>query len=218
MSNQSGIINKTAYKLWRVPAILLSYLFHPVFVPVYFMLFLLYVHPIHFLGYTSRERLLILLQAVSMFSFFPLITVGLLKALGFISSIQLREQKDRIIPLVASGIWYFWIWYVWKNMPGHAVVAIQYALGIWLSSIAALMLNTRFKISLHTLALGVTLCLLVQMALRESLYYGSWLSIALLITGLVSSARLYLDAHRPREIYWGLFIGALSVFIAGYFV
>ena len=162
MSNQSGIINKTAYKLWRVPAILLSYLFHPVFVPVYFMLFLLYVHPIHFLGYTSRERLLILLQAVSMFSFFPLVTVGLLKALGFISSIQLREQKDRIIPLVASGIWYFWIWYVWKNMPGHAVVAIQYALGIWLSSIAALMLNTRFKISLHTLALGVTLCILLR--------------------------------------------------------
>lgn len=72
MSNQSGIINKTAYKLWRVPAILLSYLFHPVFVPVYFMLFLLYVHPIHFLGYTSRERLLILLQAVSMFSFFSI--------------------------------------------------------------------------------------------------------------------------------------------------
>lgn len=205
MSNQSGIINKTAYKLWRVPAILLSYLFHPVFVPVYFMLFLLYVHPIHFLGYTSRERLLILLQAVSMFSFFPLITVGLLKALGFISSIQLREQKDRIIPLVASGIWYFWIWYVWKNMPGHAVVAIQYALGIWLSSIAALMLNTRFKISLHTLALGVTLCLLVQMALRESLYYGSWLSIALLITGLVSSAGYTLTHTAPAK-FTGVFL------------
>jgi len=162
--------------------------------------------------------LLILLQAISMFSFFPLVTVGLLKALGFISSIQLREQKDRIIPLVASGIWYFWIWYVWKNMPEHPVVSVQYALGIWLSSIAALLLNTRFKISLHALALGVTLCLLLQMAVLENLYYGMWISVALLITGMVSSARLYLDSHRPGEVYGGLFVGALSVFIAGYFV
>lgn len=218
MINQSVTIKKTAFKLSSVSAILLSYLFHPVFVPVYFMLFLLYVHPIHFLGYTSRERLLILLQSISMFSFFPLITVGLLKALGFISSIQLRDQKDRIIPLVASGIWYFWIWYVWKNIPGYPQVIIQYALGIWLSSIAALMLNTQFKISLHTLALGVTLCLLIQMALSENLYFGAWLSVAILITGLVASARLYLNSHRPPEIYWGLLVGALSVFIAGYFV
>jgi len=69
-------------------------------------------------------------------------------------------------------------------------LTIQYALGIWISSVAALMLNTRFKISLHALALGVTLCLLVQMAVHENLYYGTWLSVAILITGLVSSARL----------------------------
>ncbi|MBM3413045.1 MAG: hypothetical protein FJY19_06675 [Bacteroidetes bacterium] len=218
MHNQPIKTDQTSSKIWKALASLLSYLFHPVFVPVYFILFLLYVHPIHFLGYTSQERLLILLQAISMFSFFPLVTVGLLKALGFISSIQLREQKDRIIPLVASGIWYFWIWYVWKNMPGHPAVAVQYALGIWLSSVAALLLNTRFKISLHTLGLGVTLCLLLQMAVLENLYYGMWISVALLITGLVSSARLYLNSHRPGEVYWGLLVGALSVFIAGVFV
>ncbi len=218
MNNQSVTVLHTDSKIWKALATLLSYLFHPVFVPIYFMLFLLYVHPIQFLGYSDRARLLILLQSFSMFSFFPLVTVGLLKALGFISSIQLNEQKDRIIPLVASGIWYFWIWYVWKNMPGHPLVTIQYALGIWISSVAALMLNTRFKISLHALALGVTLCLLVQMAVHENLYYGTWLSVAILITGLVSSARLYLNSHRPWEVYWGLFVGALSVFIAGFFV
>ena len=95
----------------------LSFVFHPVFIPVFFILFLLYVHPIHFLGYTDQQKKIVLLQAIALFTFFPLVTVALLKALGFISSIQLKEQKDRIIPLVASGIWYFWIWYVWKNLP-----------------------------------------------------------------------------------------------------
>ena len=51
MSNQSDTLLRADSKIWKVFATLLSYLFHPVFVPVYFMLFLLYVHPIQFLGY-----------------------------------------------------------------------------------------------------------------------------------------------------------------------
>lgn len=196
----------------------LSFVFHPVFIPVFFILFLLYVHPIHFLGYTDQQKKIVLLQAIALFTFFPLVTVALLKALGFISSIQLKEQKDRIIPLVASGIWYFWIWYVWKNLPGQPSVTIHYALGVWLSSVAALMLNTKFKISLHAIALGTTLGMLLWMVFHERLFFGVWLSVALLITGLVSSARLLVGEHRPAEVYWGLLTGGLSVVLAAYFV
>lgn len=199
-------------------ASLLSFLFHPVFIPVYFLLFLLYVHPIHFLGYTGPQKKIVLLQSIALFTFFPLVTVALLKALGFISSIQLKEQKDRIIPLVASGIWYFWIWYVWKNIPGQPSVTIHYALGVWLSSVAALMLNTKFKISLHAIALGTTLCMLLWMAFHEQLFFGLWLSVAILIMGTVCSARLLVGEHRPSEVYWGLLTGALSLLLAGLFV
>ena len=196
----------------------LSFVFHPIFIPVFFILFLLYVHPIHFLGYTDQQKKIVLLQSIALFTFFPLVTVALLKALGFISSIQLKEQKDRIIPLVASGIWYFWIWYVWKNLPGQPPITIHYALGVWLSSVAALMLNTKFKISLHAIALGTTLGMLLWMVFHERLFFGVWLSAALLITGLVSSARLLVGEHRPAEVYWGLLTGSLSVVLAAFFV
>jgi hypothetical protein len=199
-------------------ASLLSFVFHPVFVPVLFVSFLLYVHPVHFLGYAGPEKKIVLLQSIALFTFFPLVTVALLKALGFISSIHLKEQKDRIIPLVASGIWYFWIWYVWNNIPGQPSVTIHYALGVWLSSVAALMLNTKFKISLHAIALGTTLCMLLWMAFYERLFFGVWLSVALLITGAVCSARLLVGEHRPSEVYWGLLTGALSLFLASLFV
>jgi hypothetical protein len=202
---------------WRWGAHLLSILFHPVFVPVYFMYFLLFQHPNQYLGFDFAHKAVILVQAVAMFTFFPLVTVGLLKALGFIKSIQLHDQKDRIIPLVASGIWYFWIWYVWRNLPDQPVAAIQLALGVWITSVAALMLNTRLKISLHALSLGATLALLLSLSIKESLHYGAWLSIAFIITGAVSSSRLLVSDHRPSEVYWGLLTGALSMLVAGVF-
>lgn len=202
---------------WRWGAHFLSIVFHPVFVPVYFMYFLLFQHPNQYLGFDLAQKIIILLQSVAMFTFFPLVTVGLLKALGFINSIQLHDQKDRIIPLVASGVWYFWIWYVWRNLPDQPVAAIQLALGVWITSVAALMLNTRMKISLHALSLGATLALLLSLSIKENLHYGVWLSIAFIITGAVSSSRLLVSDHRPSEVYWGLFTGALAMLLAGVF-
>ena len=35
--------------------------------------------------------------------FFPVITVALIKAVGFIDSIQMRTMKERIIPLIPVG-------------------------------------------------------------------------------------------------------------------
>jgi nitrate reductase NapE component len=91
-----------------------SYLFHPVFVPLYIIFFLLYIHPSAFSGFSEQEKkqtvLIILLNLV----LFPLITVLLLKAVGFIDSLYLRTQKDRIIPYIASGIFFFWGYTVFK--------------------------------------------------------------------------------------------------------
>lgn len=83
-----------------------SYLFHPVFIPIYVTFFLLYIHPSAFSGFSEMEKrqtvLIVLLNLV----FFPLVSVLLLKAVGFIDSLFLRTQKDRIIPYIASGIFF----------------------------------------------------------------------------------------------------------------
>lgn len=217
MSNLSDHQSYMSPWPYRWAAQFLSYVFHPVFVPVYFIAFLLYEHPTQYLGFSDLQKLFVLAQSFLMFTFFPLVTVGLLKALGFIRSFQMQERKDRIIPLVSSGIWYFWIWYVWHNLPDQSPVAIQFALGVWISSVAALMLNTQMKISLHAMALGVVLALVLSLSLQEDLFYGSWLISSLLITGAVCSARLVISDHRPKEIYWGFFAGAFSVLVAGLF-
>ncbi len=204
----------------RILANIISYVFHPVFVPLYIICFLLYLHPYLFAGYNSRNKILVLAQSFMMLTFFPLITVVLLKALKFIDSIHLHTQKDRVIPFIACMTWYFWLWYVWNNMGKSGdnadlpPEAVQLALGIFISTIIGLMANIKFKISLHAISMGLMLTFFVGMALNQDLNYGIYISIAIIIAGMVCSSRFILSDHTNLEVYGGLVVGAVSMLIA----
>lgn len=194
-----------------------SYLFHPVFVPVMLVFFMVFIHPYLFAGASGTQKILVLVQAAAMCTFFPLVTVLLLKALDFISSIQLTNQKDRIIPLVACGIWYFWLWYVWRNQPDYPQAAVQFALATWISASLALMANIRMKISLHAIAAGVMLTFIILLALVQDLSFGIYISVALLVTGIICTSRFIVSDHTAAEVYGGLALGALSMILANQF-
>lgn len=198
----------------RAIAHFFSYLFHPVFVPVYLVVFMIYIHPYLFAGFSPFDKVRNVVMAFLMYTFFPLVTVLLLKALKFIESIQLHTQKDRVIPLVACGIWYFWIWNVWRNLPDYPAEAVQFTLAVWISSFLALMANIVMKVSLHSMAMGVMLGFISLLAFSQDLHFGVYLSVALLIAGLVCTARFIVSDHSQREVYAGLAAGILSVIIA----
>lgn len=200
----------------RFIAKFISYIFHPVFVPLYIVIFMVYVHPWIFAGFSEVDKSRTVIMSALMYTFFPIVTVLLLKALKFINTFNLVTQKDRIIPLVACGIWYFWIWYVWKNLPEYPASAIKLALAIWISASLGLMANIIMKVSLHAISMGVMLTFIFFLAFTQSLNFGFYLSIALLITGLVCSSRFIASDHEPKEIYGGLVVGAVSMLVAGW--
>jgi hypothetical protein len=208
----------------RVAATVISYLFHPVFVPLYIVLFMVYGHPYFFAGLGAWDKTRIVLMAVLMFTFFPLVTVFLLKALDFINSVYLHTKKDRIIPLIACGVWYFWITYIWWNsnkmddqlsLPKEAV---QLALATFISSWLALMINIKIKVSLHAISMGVLVAFMLSIGLSQPLHLGSYISLALLIAGLVCSSRFIVSDHTQQEVYGGFIAGTLSVLVAGWLV
>ncbi len=204
----------------RAAATVISYIFHPVFVPVYLVLFMVFVHPYLFVGLAAFDKIRVLLMALLMYSFFPVVTVLLLKALKFIQTFQLKTQKDRVIPLVACGIWYFWICYVWWNsnkMDSSFLIpkeAVRLSLGIFLASWVGLMLNIKMKVSLHAISMGLAVTFIFLLAFSGSLQFGIYISIALLVAGLVCSSRFMISDHRPAEIYVGLIAGAASMMAA----
>src|SRR4051812_5828870 len=71
----------------RFAAKVISYVFHPLFVPVYIALFLVNVQPYFFDLATPGRKLLTILRFVVMYSFFPLVSVLLAKGLGFLDSV-----------------------------------------------------------------------------------------------------------------------------------
>jgi hypothetical protein len=195
-----------------------SYLFHPVFIPLYTMAFLLFIHPSMFTGFPVQKKVLIFIQAFLPYFFFPVVVLLLLKALKFVNSIQLRTQKDRIIPLIACMTFYFWIWYVWKNLPERPPVAlVVFGLSVFVSSIFALMANIRMKISLHAISIGVMLGFLGYLALTSDISFTVYMMAGLLIGGITCTSRLIVSDHSATEVYLGLVAGILSVLIAVFF-
>lgn len=200
--------------LLRMLAEFFSYLFHPVFIPVYIVLFMVFVHPYLFAGFSPFDKFRTVVMAFVMYTFFPVVTVLLLRALKFVQSFSLDSQKDRIIPLVACGIWYFWIWYVWRNLPDYPAVAVQLTLAIWISASLGLLVNIIMKVSLHTIAMGVMLAFIFLLGFTQGLNFGIYTSIALFIAGLVGTSRFIVSDHTIKEVYSGYATGIISMLIA----
>ncbi len=198
------------------PAVLLSYLFHPVFVPLYATLFLVYVHPAYFSGFSDASRFRTILIVGQNAVFYPLFCIVLLKGVGFIDSIYLRTQKDRIIPYIACGIFFFWTFLLFKQQAAYPRIMSSFFLGVFLSSSAALIANIYFKISLHAIALGGWLGLFLVIA-RSNTMLMTWpMAAVVLICGLVCTARLALGHHNAKDVYAGLFLGLLMQYVAAY--
>jgi hypothetical protein len=160
-------------------------------------------------------------RAISVFmltAFFPAFTVFLLKQLKFVGSVMLDTQKDRIIPYVASMFFYFWVFYVSKNLTDSSPLFVKLLLGVFISSIISLMANIYFKISMHGMAMGVMLTFFVIVALQGNMDMGVYLTLAIIVAGLVCSARLLVSDHYPFEIYAGLVLGIISQVMGNLFV
>ena len=117
---------------------LVSFIFHPLFIPSYITAFLIYSDPYAFAGMSEKGKMFKLISVVFSTAFLPLFSVALMKQLGFINSIFLRSQKDRIIPYIVCMIFYFWAWYVSKNLHDSASLTAM-LLAVFLSCIAGMM-------------------------------------------------------------------------------
>lgn len=196
---------------------LISYLLHPLFIPALVTVFLLWWHPYAFTGTHQGEKLRILMSVIVNTTMFPAVVVALLKQLGFIESIKLENQKDRIIPIIASMTFYFWAFYVSKNIPGISPLLTHFLLGTFLSSILTLLMNIRMKISLHAIAAGGLATFLLIHSLDGTRSMGLFLSIGLGLSALMLMARLWSSDHTQKEIYLGWICGSLSLILAFFF-
>jgi hypothetical protein len=201
----------------RFLAHLVSYLFHPLFISSYVMAFLIFFHPYAFNGFDERTKVLRMLNIVLCNVLFPAFSVFLLWRLKFIHSIFLRTQKDRIIPYIIAMIFYWWTWILYKNWTEVPTEVVHFLLGSFLALCAAFICNIYFKISMHTTAAGGALMFFFLFSFSDEYASGLYLSLVVLGAGVVCTSRLIVSDHTRWDVWSGLFIGALSQYVAWMF-
>ncbi len=204
--------------LLRALGKIVSYIFHPLFIPVYVSAYLIYIHPYLFATLDEKHQNLRFLSVVVITAFFPALTVFLLWRLGFSTSIYLRTQKERIVPYISSIIYFFWAFYVSKNLPGSPAEMTFFFLGIFLTMSLAVMANNYYKISMHAMAAGGAAAFMVLLGLVNSQTSGLAIAIAVFVAGLVCTSRLLVSDHSPYDVYWGLILGVICQMVACFFI
>jgi len=201
----------------RVVARVISYVFHPLFIPVYLCWLIVKTQSYLFGSFTDWEKTIFVTRFGVMYIFFPLVSVLLMKALKFISSIQLKTQRDRIIPYVVCMIYYWWMWYVLHNQPEYPNEFVQLSLAIFLASIGGLIANISMKVSMHAIAAGIMVTFVMLLGLSQDVNFGIYMSGSIFLAGAICTARFVDSDHTSKEIYVGLFIGIGALLLAGQF-
>jgi len=191
-----------------------SFVFHPLFIPVYITLFLLYVHPLLFAGYSDLMKIRLSATIFVNLTFLPAITVFLCWRLKFINSIYMDTQKERFIPLAASMIFYFWGWYVLRMNTSVPEMFREFLLGSFITIIGGWLANIAFKVSLHALAIGGLFCFMLLLMFNAEGGSAKYFAVGTALAGVVCSSRLIVSSHRPFEVYAGFLIGAISQVLA----
>jgi hypothetical protein len=210
------------YGPWSVVSLsahFFSYVFHPLFVPLYVVSFLVFYHPSAFAGFTSYEKYRLILATLVNTVFFPALAILLMKGLRFIKSVFLRTQQDRIGPYLSSMIFYFnMAWTFFKMDPQLDLILPSFMTGVFLTTVVGLISNIYFKISMHAMGMGGVLGLFCIIMLYNSMWMWWPMAIAVLVTGITLSSRLIVSDHSQKEIYWGLFFGILCQLAAAIFI
>ena len=197
---------------------IISYVFHPIFISAYVIGFLIFFHPYAFAGLDPTQKVYRFLTIFVFNSLFPLFSVFLLWRLQLgVQSMHLRTMKERIIPYTIAMIFYWWTWHVYANLPDIPPVAIHFLLGAFLAVCGAWIFNIYFKISMHAIAVGGLAMFFFLFSFRDAYASGLYLSVALLITGAVCTARLVNSEHSAFEVWAGLLVGLLVQWIGWQF-
>jgi hypothetical protein len=197
-------------KIVRLMATIVSYVCHPIFLPTVMSLVLYKLMPVSFKGIPDQILKFRLASIILVTLFFPLLSVLLMKALGFVESIYLRTSKDRIIPLIASMTFYFWAYQVFSHFPDTPVSLKVLLLGCFWGMILLFMASIFFKVSMHTTAAGGMLGLMIMLLYLSPVNMMAPFFASLIIAGIIGTARLVLHEHTPAEIWMGYIIGLVA--------
>ena len=193
-----------------------SYVFHPLFIPIGGTLSYFVVTPrINSLAMQSGNILPIFILTIII----PIILFLILKNLGLVSSIFAPDFGERKYPLYFSMIIYLMILY--KVIPLNYINELYYFfVGLLIATFSILLLLfAKIRASIHLMGMGSILFYLIGLSIHFETNITFAIALFTLMTGLVATSRLFMKAHSRIELLIGLVIGVGSqLFVLKYWL
>jgi hypothetical protein len=215
--NANSFLEPHPSRLIRFIAHFFSFLFHPLFISTYVFAFLIYIHPSVFEGVDTHTKSLRMFSMILFTLFFPCLSIFLAWRLKLIKSLKLANRQDRLVGFIVTMFFYFWTSYVFRNLPDTPPVAAHFVLGTFLAVCGAWMCTIFYKVSLHAVAMGGLIAFSILFGRQDPYVSGIYITIPVLVAGIVCSSRLILGAHNRFEMVTGFFVGILMQSVAWLF-
>lgn len=194
---------------------LLSWMLVPLIMPVFGILFIFRLSILDVIPANLQTAVTFVIAGINFFA--PLLLIFLLKLVGIVQDVGLNSQKERLIPYVITALCYgASAWFVASR--GAPVWVAMFFCGGALASLINLGINLKWKISAHAAAIAGLVALLIRLqrdvAVEPKLFL--WLIITVGVTGLLGSARVWLNRHTVWQVLAGYLVGFCSVFFMMY--
>ncbi len=212
----------------KVFAQVISWVFMPLFMPMYALLLVMFVpsNQDFLFNYDNLflQSLPFKTALLTMFGIFCVVAPGisfiLLKRSGVISSVEMDTKKERTVPIIVMMI-YCLVLYIMFVLKAKELIIPKFIFALPLSGVVVtaifLIVNRWKKISIHSGAAGILSGFVLAYLLAQTEYQLWVFTLTILISGLVMSARLYLERHTNSELIIGWMIGSFTTFGINYF-
>lgn len=188
-----------------------STVFSPLLVPTYGVILAMSLTFLALLPMTTRLLTIGMLFFIT--AVIPAASIMVMKRLGMVSDASLSNRQERTPPYLISAVCYLaaTIYLLKVHSPDW----------LWLfmaAAMAALIVNVIvtkwWKISAHMTAMGGLVALLCRFQLSHVAIYNMqwWIIAAIVLTGIVGSARIYRDRHDLWQVLAGTACGFICVF------
>jgi len=186
----------------------ISYLCHPLFIPLYMLILLFNLPGFPVPVLPLRPQLYLAALVVLTTVVLPLTLTWFLRRLGLVGSITMERREERAFPILTTALFYYLTYYLLKGIHPSALFSF-YMLGATLLGIVSMLVNFFRKISLHMEAAGSVTGLFLGLSLNFGINLQTAVMASVLIAGVIGYARMKMETHRPAEIYSGYLTGAV---------
>jgi uncharacterized membrane protein len=184
----------------------ITYAAHPLLIPTY-LIFILFKSETY-LAYTLSASLqrIILFTVFSLTFLLPLVSSFLLLRKQGHDALLMEDRQERIIPYFFTLIYYLACYYFILKLPVSSVVKIIILAAACCIALA-FVINLFWKISIHMIGMGgMAGALYILSHLLGAAFIYPFV-FAVLLAGLVGTARLLSASHTHAQLYVGFLAG-----------